>query len=194
VLVNDLFVLYGKTYGYNVMTYLVSYCVYTAATINVHDIKSANPDISRNAVSRLSVSLRVLEAEAKQTPGIRRSIDIIKSQLRTWKSDDYTSASVPILSEKIQQACFVSGSGGGGERVVVERPNLPYLQQQGILFDSQSHVEAPPLPAEALPNMRSSEMNMFDADFMSMGGGFQPNAFNWTLGDTWDQSTNFNIE
>jgi hypothetical protein len=62
---------------------LVSYCVYTAATIDVYDIKSHDDAAATAAAGRLAITLKMLESEAKQTPGIRRSIDIIKAQLQT---------------------------------------------------------------------------------------------------------------
>lgn len=67
------------------MTYLVSYCVYTAATINVYDMKNAEESKRGEVAGRLNISLQILESEARQTPGVRRSVDIIKSLLSTWE-------------------------------------------------------------------------------------------------------------
>lgn len=82
--VHDMFIVYGKTFHWRKMSYLVSYCVYTAATVQVYEMRSADLHRRQDATKRLAVLLQILEGESRQTPGIRRSIDIIKRQLRSW--------------------------------------------------------------------------------------------------------------
>ena len=65
------------------MTYLVSYYIYTTAIINVIEIKSMDDGDLTTAATRLSLSLEALEKEVRQTPGVHRSVDIIKDQLRS---------------------------------------------------------------------------------------------------------------
>jgi hypothetical protein len=48
-------------------------------------MKSEDSEARNDAATRLSMALKVLETEARQTPGIRRSIDIIKRQLSTGR-------------------------------------------------------------------------------------------------------------
>ena len=79
--VNEFFRLYGRTFNFQNQNYLVSYCVYTAATIEVQQIQHEELSVASMAAARLSTTLDMLESEAKQTPGIKRSIDIIKSNL-----------------------------------------------------------------------------------------------------------------
>lgn len=79
-----MFLLYSKIFNMNRMTYLISYCVYSAATVDVEEMRSPAQLNREAAAARIGVSLRILESEARQTPGVRRSIDIIKCQLRTW--------------------------------------------------------------------------------------------------------------
>src|SRR5690348_7697738 len=88
IVINEYLLLYMRTFDFRIMTFLVSYCIYTTATINVMEIKSTEEgDAAAAAVAnRLSVSLKVLEQEVKQTPGIHRSVDIIKGQLRTSRT------------------------------------------------------------------------------------------------------------
>ncbi|CAK7216607.1 hypothetical protein SCUCBS95973_002864 [Sporothrix curviconia] len=79
--VHAFFRAYGHTFRWRNQTYLTTYCVYTAATIEVQQVRHPDPAVASQAVDRLATTLRMLEAECQQTPGIRRSIDIIKTQL-----------------------------------------------------------------------------------------------------------------
>ena len=79
--VNDLFRAYGRLFNFQYQSYLVSYCVYTAATIDVRLARHEDKALAEMATGRLAVTLRMLETEVKQTPGIRRSIEIIRSQI-----------------------------------------------------------------------------------------------------------------
>ncbi|KAJ5280484.1 hypothetical protein N7478_005856 [Penicillium angulare] len=79
--VNEHFRRYGQTFNFQNQTYLASYCVYTAATVDIQQIRHEDTYLATAAATRLSVTLKMLESEARQTPGIKRSIDIIKSHL-----------------------------------------------------------------------------------------------------------------
>lgn len=79
--VNEHFRRYGQTFHFQNQTYLVSYCVYTAATIDIQQIRHEDTSLATAAATRLATTLKMLESEARQTPGIKRSIDIIKSHL-----------------------------------------------------------------------------------------------------------------
>ncbi|KAJ6023638.1 hypothetical protein N7460_014033 [Penicillium canescens] len=79
--VNNLFRAYGRLFHFQYQSYLISYCVYTAATIDVRLVRHEDKILAEMAAGRLAVTLRMLETEVKQTPGIRRSIEIIRSQI-----------------------------------------------------------------------------------------------------------------
>lgn len=79
--VNVFFQAYGRCFANKNQTYLLSYCVYTAATIEVKQVSDPDLSISQAAVQRLATTLAMLEEEARQTPGIRRSVEIIKARL-----------------------------------------------------------------------------------------------------------------
>lgn len=83
ILVNDFFRAYGETFSFQKQSYLISYCVYTAATIEIQQVDDPDEAVAAKATERLCTILRMLETEAKQTPGIRRSVDIIKSRLES---------------------------------------------------------------------------------------------------------------
>ena len=93
--VNTCFQSYGRTFQYRNQTYLLSYCVYTAATIEINEIRSADREIAASAMERLKVTLQMLEAEASQTPGIRSSVDIIRSRIHRQSGVHASSAGVP---------------------------------------------------------------------------------------------------
>lgn len=154
------------------MTYLVSYCVYTAATINVQEIKSSDASVSQAAAMRLSVSLKVLESEAQQTPGVRRSIDIIKRQLRSFSAHPHQRA-------QQQPRPINNGVASAPEmspNVYTTVPTDPTLAPATI----------PPPDHEPSPLSSAGEM-----EFIDTGGGFQPEALNWTLQDTLMASPSF---
>lgn len=79
--VNDLFGAYGRLFNFQYQSYLVSYCVYTAATIDVRLVRHDDKALAEMATNRLAITLGMLETEVKQTPGIRRSIEVIRSQI-----------------------------------------------------------------------------------------------------------------
>ncbi|KAJ5108442.1 hypothetical protein N7456_005117 [Penicillium angulare] len=113
--VNEHFRRYGQTFNFQNQTYLASYCVYTAATVDIQQIRHEDTTLATAAATRLSVTLNMLESEAKQTPGIKRSIDIIKSHLTRQQE-----------SEKPPNAqCFSSD----GTRVKLETISTPLSLQ-----------------------------------------------------------------
>ncbi|GAT25275.1 CHA4 activatory protein [Aspergillus luchuensis] len=79
--VNELFRAYGRLFNFEFQSYLISYCVYTAATIDVRLAQHNNKRLAHMAIDRLAVTLHMLETEVKQTPGMRRSIEIIHSHI-----------------------------------------------------------------------------------------------------------------
>lgn len=93
--VNACFQSYGRTFRYRNQTYLLSYCVYTAATIEINEIRSADSNIAASAMERLKITLQMLEAEASQTPGIRSSVDIIRSRIHRQPAAHAPGAGVP---------------------------------------------------------------------------------------------------
>lgn len=142
------------------MTYLVSYCIYTAATVNVYEIKLSDKAISQAAAVKLSNSLRLLESEVKQTPGISRSISIIKDQLRTWDGDKVDSDA---QEENLNRTYYETPElSSGHPHLAQSAQNIPWLLDPAI----QDPIS--------------------DYDFMDIGGGFQPSSFHWTLDNTWD--------
>lgn len=65
------------------MTYQVSYCIYTAATVEALELKSysLSPDDRSGAAARLTAAVRILQNEASHTPGSGKSLDTIRRLL-----------------------------------------------------------------------------------------------------------------
>lgn len=107
--VNELIRAYGRLFNFRYQSYLISYCVYTAATIDVRLIRHQDKSIAQQAADRLVITLRMLETEVKQTPGIKRSIDIIRSHL-----DQHWPANSRPLSMEVSQHCVDSSNASSG--------------------------------------------------------------------------------
>lgn len=79
---NKLYERYGRAFNFGMQSYMISYCVYTAATIDVHQIQSNDDSVSSAAADRLALALQMLENAAQQAPVIKNSMDMLKAQLR----------------------------------------------------------------------------------------------------------------
>lgn len=191
--VNDFFRAYGRLFNFQYQSYLISYCVYTAATIDVRLVRHDDKTLAEMAAGRLAVTLRMLETEVKQTPGIKRSIEIIRSQIgeprpsnaqssaqRSSRLPDASSAhrakqtSMPLetMMDSLQQpapppSTVHETSLYGSERVVAESPPLP-------LSEGLRNVLDPNLPLEP---------GWLDWNMDDLGGGFVPDMAYWSFFD-----------
>lgn len=86
--IHDLLQMYVETFGFSHITYMNSYCTYTAATTAVYQLeiddeqqKTIGP--MRNSIwTELKFLLDVLQRTAVSMTGLNRSIDIIRSRLK----------------------------------------------------------------------------------------------------------------
>lgn len=146
--VNDLFRAYGRLYNFQYQSYLVSYCVYTAATIDVRLVRHEDKALAETATNRLAITLRMLETEVKQTPGIKRSIEIIRSQI-----------GVPLASGE-----------QGQPRVSSEVPNSSFLdRERSTGMPPQPMIDA--LPQATSPVQTASDTGLYvsPAEFVVTG-------------------------
>lgn len=176
--VNQFFQAYGDTFDFRNQTYLTSYCVYTAATIEVLQVQNSPKDVSTAAVHRLATTLRMLEAEAAQTPGIRRSVDIIKAQLDKLVDQDGTAVPIPEglwdrrdLEQRhpptdIAQA--PNGDASGENMQMLETALLSSnTTEPPFRYDGRENATIPS-PGYEMPNL---ELDWF---IENAGGGFVP--------------------
>lgn len=202
-IVNDFSKAHGRTFNFKLQTYLVSYCVYTAATVDAFLIKGTDKQSAAEAARRLVVTLKMLESEARQTPGMQRSIEIIKARLRT-------PAFSPLWNE-----------GGNSPSVfrdtpppVQARPNMAAIAQGTSPGTQQQYqpvqISSLPTPAGPTADLHGLESGLYQSTFASdsdssswavgldpfspnewlaagtwnAGAGFVPDALNWSLQDT----------
>ncbi|KAI9637764.1 uncharacterized protein MKK02DRAFT_42136 [Dioszegia hungarica] len=78
---HQLFTLHNKSFKLRNMTYTTSWSMYSAALVNAMDFRNPDPVVSALATPRIMFSLHVLERASLVTPGIKRSIDLIKKRL-----------------------------------------------------------------------------------------------------------------
>ena len=184
---HDFFVLYGRSFNYKFMTYHISYVVYTAATVDVHEMKSPEKRARDEAASRLNISLRILESEAKQSPCIRRSIDIIKRQLSIHTTEPSSrasrqSSSIPapaIPTAEPAQSTFVA------EPNPISFSNhsaLPWRPPYGLVTPGNDNGHAQMMQIDSM-GMIPDEAN-WDYVSADTGAGFQPEVDGWTYGDS----------
>ncbi|RAH53130.1 CHA4 activatory protein [Aspergillus piperis CBS 112811] len=118
--VNELFRAYGRLFNFEFQSYLISYCVYTAATIDVRLAQHNNKRLAHMAIDRLAVTLHMLETEVKQTPGMRRSIEIIHSHIgQRWSLKEQMQqpqASSSTNGQEQLPICLLEKGGPVGER------------------------------------------------------------------------------
>jgi len=91
--VERLLLLLEKTFGFTRITYLMAYCIYTAASAMIQDVKAGDVDAS----AKMGTFLRALKGGITTCPVVQRSIDIINNSLHTEapgfpSADDSTSA------------------------------------------------------------------------------------------------------
>lgn len=73
-----LLLLLEKTFGFNRITYLMSYCIYTAASVMIKDVKAG--DLEAN--DKMKTFLRALKQGTITCPLTQRSLDIINNNLQ----------------------------------------------------------------------------------------------------------------
>lgn len=76
-----------NTFGLTRLTYLISYCIYTGASVIVNDVNSG--DLS--ASMRMRTFLRALQSSVTTCPVVQRSLDIINNSLTSQTHDFDTS-------------------------------------------------------------------------------------------------------
>lgn len=152
-----------RTFNFTLMTYLVSYCVYTSAMISVMEIKSIEDTDPTDVANRLNTSLTVLEHEVRQTPGMQRSVDIIKKQLRS----SYPRRSPPPVYHRRIPRTMDEHTGSG----------------TSSLTDNQFTDIQYPKPSTFTENLAEDVGLSSDWDFWDIAGGFQPDVCGWAAED-----------
>lgn len=187
--VNVFFQAYGRCFANKNQTYLLSYCVYTAATIEVKQVSNSDNSISQAAVQRLATTLAMLEEEARQTPGIRRSVEIIKTRLH--KDGQVVTSMVREPNVFDSQAVPANA-----HEPVLSNPAISPVAAQahvgpdnfstngGDTSDSVSlwnHTLRPTNSIESMSHWPSdgSSFDLYSTTVPDVGGGFVPDTLSW---------------
>ncbi|GAA5852285.1 hypothetical protein JCM8547_006725 [Rhodosporidiobolus lusitaniae] len=70
--------LYDATFKFRNMNWLMTYCAFTAATILTVELRSATLGSASLASRRVEVILTALESQSTVTPGVQRSIELVR--------------------------------------------------------------------------------------------------------------------
>ncbi|KAH8690326.1 fungal-specific transcription factor domain-containing protein [Talaromyces proteolyticus] len=87
--IEKLLIFLERTFGFTQITYLMAYCVYTAASAIIQDVKEGDA----NASEKMNTFLRALKGGLTTCPIVQRSIDIINSGLAHRPLNDAATAS-----------------------------------------------------------------------------------------------------
>jgi hypothetical protein len=188
VAVNELFRTYGRLFAFQYQSYLVSYCVYTAATIDLRLMQHDDKAVAEMAAGRLTITLQMLETEVKQTPGIKRSIEIIRSHLGPqWASE--TAASHGIVSGGTRAWSSEQGqTGSEGIQHLLHTP-VSSSEEQAMYNPTMSAGGTESLNSvliEGMHGLVNPELQLeSDSAFLSwslddFGGGFVPDMAYWS--------------
>lgn len=180
--VNDLFRAYGRLFNFQYQSYLISYCVYTAATIDVRLVRHNDKALAEMATTRLAITLRMLETEVRQTPGIRRSIEIIRSQIgaASPSSSHHQVERSPGTPHARETSTVMSLDSmiGTSPHVALPRPSI---SDTSFFESSTEHVGVGPsqVPISEEPNL-PLESEWASWNMNDFGGGFVPDMAYWT--------------
>lgn len=192
-ILHDLFILYCRTFQCKAHTYLISYCVYTAATVDIGFIRIGTEEQRHGAALRLRAAIKILEAEGRQTPGIKKSVDTIKKQIKSAATEREQAASG--MQQAIsQQPSFdqafatsdpsyrhdsigSSSSTSMQEFVAYSQGGPAQYVPDYSTFQGQQHAM---MPSDAAGWQTGGQHH-------NLGGAYNPAAFSWNYGQSTDQ-------
>ena len=171
--------------------------MHTATTVDILEMQQFSGERSRAAAHRLTTTMARLETEARQTPGVRGSIDIINSRLQARTSSDEVPS---------QQSVNTDADLNNSQRATGGRPEAPQAGTTAVVEVSWNTIlpsftereDTSTTEPYLIGEIKTREQ--YDADyFMSVnmdlpssvpwlshdaGGGFNPDIASWTWYDT----------
>lgn len=79
--IHELLSLWGRTFGHTCLHYLLLYCCFLSACVDIILIRTGSAFIRGEALQRVHLCLEILETASMQGPGIKRGIRSIHTQL-----------------------------------------------------------------------------------------------------------------
>ena len=180
------------------MTYQISYCIYTAATVEAQMLRTAANELDRTeAAARLAHAVKVLQDEAKHTPGSGRSLDTIRRLLNAGGSQLSVAAesfpNAPVPARQTQRTARAEHDASEASRGT-ERESSSTIQDIGreppslTLEGASAFVGADPTSYFVPNDLNWSDP--FNLSVLDTGAGFHPDACSWGLADNYPRTPN----
>ncbi|KAF4468913.1 fungal specific transcription factor domain-containing [Fusarium albosuccineum] len=190
--------LYSQTFPHRLMTYQISYCIFTAATVEAQMLKTATSQVDRDeAAARLANAVRVLQDEATHTPGSGRSLDTIRRLLNAGleqplRPPDYPDAGVGAsrqtqitIAHEDRMSDETVGQGQELDAATVHQPlardSLVPPQQTNTMFTGDDF-------SSSLFSSGFAWGDELGRASLDTGAGFHPDAFSWGMADNFPRS------
>jgi hypothetical protein len=182
-LLHDLLILYCRTFQYKAHAYLMSYCVYTAATIDIGFIRIGNAEQRHAAALRLRAALKILGAEGEHTPGLKKSISSIKQQIKNATTErEQNSGRTSQRPPSFDQA-FATAGPSLHHQVPTSSTSLETTTYQNFETYAQGGQAQyfPSYPGAGVPP--PTMMTLHNASHgQDIGGTYNPAIFGWDYG------------
>ncbi|TIA89657.1 hypothetical protein E3P99_01961 [Wallemia hederae] len=140
--INALFGLHERSFGLCNMTYLMTYCAYVSATIDLAELLSNDPVRSHDAKERLVLTFHVLAKGAEYTPGLQRSIALLRQR----------------YLQKTQQQAEAQEAASSGQAGSVHRPRATDTGIHHTPPASHTALPGPIIKADPVVSSASASM------------------------------------
>lgn len=186
--IHAMYSLYARTFPHRLMTYQISYCIFSAATVEAQILKTATSQAEReDAAERLACAIRVLQNEAAHTPGSGRSLDTIRRMLNAglaqplWSGDRSSSSSSGVHRQPHTAA---DGESDGLSRTRTHLgPEAPQ-PSTGDISSASEDISA------FIIGQDCSWWDQTGYTGLDTGAGFHPDSFSWGMANVLPQPLN----
>jgi hypothetical protein len=168
-MIDRLFMLHIRRFGFRIITYLESYTMFVASTINILDLKEGID--TEGASARLALSLEVLRNASSNTgcvtstPSNARCVEIIEQLLR--KNGKAKEEDRPKRSRK-SPGSLVGSQGAGADAVGAHQ--RPYQSPSTATAHQPQSLQAhaPPPSTVSLPSTMTHTTRVTDFQFLNI--------------------------
>lgn len=184
--------LYERTFPYRLMTYQVSYCVFTAATAQAYVMRHSDGEVADEAAKTLSSAMRILHQETNHTPGISGSLDTIRRQLMMGTPSGRKRERLGAMPDEVPgpQSPEIRPRHA---TAALDVEHLCQVNEPNATMSAASVTENDPQSLSVHRyDMHTSQEQGFGIGIggIDTGAGFHPNAFPWVSTD-WPGAENW---
>lgn len=120
--IEKLLLLLEQTFGFDNITYLMAYCIYTGASAILQDARNGNTE----ANAKIQTFIRALQSGTKRCPLLERSLNIILKGLNSSLGQNTSPGSIPLFDDAAAMHNYI--------------PAFPYFGLSGVGdFDISGH-------------------------------------------------------